>query len=283
MGQKIIIISILCCTLFFGSCIRRSTEQQDAVSVEQKDSVSTPDSIVQVVAQGTNAIAANRTSAQERYSNIESGIAIAALSVSILSILLSSLLIISFRRKDIYIKEELHHMSHEQGRCFDNISSLKNQFNNHTHTAFDDYSRRLDNLETKIVELLSLEPKPITSPPVSQPKSTSKKHGYKPQGRMIVREGYLGINKEKFFNDFYESLDDKAYFRVSIFDNNEGEFELVDLQRIKSADSIGLAVETDGCRIEEARTYETKQKGKIKKGDGDLWIIDSPLKLTLNK
>lgn len=274
MKRYIICALFLCGILSLDSCIERqkqaSPPKTEQVANKPPQQKTTKDGLEQ--------------------SRIAICIALSSFALSMLAFLFTIWRINKVTSREHYKDTPIYQSLREKIRSLENqineqsreLQGLKNNLQQH-YKAIEANTTHLVRLTQKLSQI---QPQESVVPPPSRKshsEDSQKKHKQNSQSRIVIREGYLGINKENFFNDFYENPDDKAYFRVSIFDNNEGEFELVDLQRIKSADSIGLAVETDGCRIEEARTYETKQKGKIKKGDGDLWIIDSPLKLTLNK
>lgn len=100
------------------------------------------------------------------------------------------------------------------------------------------------------------------------------------------KEGYFGMVKGKgIFNDEYISKQDKCRFKVYYSNNgNEAEFDLIDLNRIRSLDGIEKAIEFDTSEVslEEASHYDLLKKGLAVK-DGDFWEIKQKVSVRLKK
>ena len=100
------------------------------------------------------------------------------------------------------------------------------------------------------------------------------------------KEGYFGMVKGKgIFNDEYNSKQDKCKFKVYYNSNgHEAEFELIDLNRIRSLDSIEKAIEFDASQVslEEALYYDTLKKGLVRK-NGEIWEIVRKVEIVLKK
>lgn len=96
---------------------------------------------------------------------------------------------------------------------------------------------------------------------------------------------YFGINSEDYFVRAFDTSDVDKLFKVTFDDVslNKGEFELIDLNRIKSADQIGHVIQfTDGSkRIKDAKNIVSQVRGTVVK-DGNLWKVVEKLKLKLN-
>lgn len=96
---------------------------------------------------------------------------------------------------------------------------------------------------------------------------------------------YFGINSEDYFVRAFDTSDVDKLFKVTFDDVslNKGEFELIDLNRIKSADQIGHVIQfTDGSkRIKDAKNIVSQVRGTVVR-DGDLWKVVEKLKLKLN-
>lgn len=96
---------------------------------------------------------------------------------------------------------------------------------------------------------------------------------------------YFGINSEDYFVRAFDTSDVDKLFKVTFDDVslNKGEFELIDLNRIKSADHIGHVIQfTDGSkRIKDAKNIVSQVRGTVVR-DGNLWKVVEKLKLKLN-
>lgn len=96
---------------------------------------------------------------------------------------------------------------------------------------------------------------------------------------------YFGINSEDYFVRAFDTSDVDKLFKVTFDDVslNKGEFELIDLNRIKSADQIGHVIQfTDGSkRIKDAKNIVSQVRGTVVR-DGNLWKVVEKLKLKLN-
>lgn len=96
---------------------------------------------------------------------------------------------------------------------------------------------------------------------------------------------YFGINSEDYFVRAFDTFDVDKLFKVTFDDPslNKGEFELIDLNRIKSADQIGHVIQfADGSkRIKDAKNIVSQVRGTVVR-DGNLWKVVEKLKLKLN-
>lgn len=96
---------------------------------------------------------------------------------------------------------------------------------------------------------------------------------------------YFGINSEDYFVRAFDTSDVDKLFKVTFDDVslNKGKFELIDLNRIKSADQICHVIQfTDGSkRIKDAKNIVSQVRGTVVR-DGDLWKVVEKLKLKLN-
>lgn len=96
---------------------------------------------------------------------------------------------------------------------------------------------------------------------------------------------YFGINSEDYFVRAFNTSDIAKPFKVTFDDPSlsKGKFELIDLNRIKSADQIGHVIQfTDGSkRIKDAKNIVSQVRGTVVR-DGNLWKVVEKLKLKLN-
>lgn len=95
---------------------------------------------------------------------------------------------------------------------------------------------------------------------------------------------YFATNSGSFFVKAFTEKNPTTAFKVTFSNSSmsEGEFELIDLNKIKSSDSIKQVVDfvSDSKKIELAKEAILREKGKVVK-NGNSWKVISKLKLKL--
>lgn len=95
---------------------------------------------------------------------------------------------------------------------------------------------------------------------------------------------YFATNSGSFFVKAFTEKNPTTAFKVTFSNSSmlEGEFELIDLNKIKSSDSIKQVVDfvSDSKKIEFAKEAILREKGKVVK-NGNSWKVVSKLKLKL--
>lgn len=98
----------------------------------------------------------------------------------------------------------------------------------------------------------------------------------------VVR--YFATNSGSYFVKAFSEKNPTTAFKVTFSNTSlsEGEFELIDLNKIRSSDSIQQVVEfvSDSKKIELAKEAILREKGKVVK-NGNSWKVVSKLKLKL--
>lgn len=98
----------------------------------------------------------------------------------------------------------------------------------------------------------------------------------------IIR--YFATNSGNYFVKAFGEKNPTTAFKVTFSNSSmsEGEFELIDLNKIKSSDSIKQVVDfvSGSKKIEMAKEAVLKEKGKVVK-NGNSWKVVSKLKLKL--
>lgn len=95
---------------------------------------------------------------------------------------------------------------------------------------------------------------------------------------------YFATNSGSFFVKAFTEKNPTTAFKVTFSNSSmsEGEFELIDLNKIKSSDSIKQVIDfvSDSKKIELAKEAILREKGKVVK-NGNSWKVVSKLKLKL--
>lgn len=108
----------------------------------------------------------------------------------------------------------------------------------------------------------------------------------KPATPKIPKDGFFGAPKgdaeAALFNDQYDELRDECFFSVHYLSATEAEFEPIDLMRLKSLPAIEGVIRYDGCPLKEARGFQLKRKGKVRK-QSNYWVVTARAELQMQK
>lgn len=108
----------------------------------------------------------------------------------------------------------------------------------------------------------------------------------KPITPKIPKDGFFGAPKgdaeAALFNDQYDELRDECFFSVHYLSTTEAEFEPIDLMRLKSLPAIEGVIRYDGCPLKEARGFQLKSKGQVKK-QNNYWVVTARAELQMQK
>lgn len=108
----------------------------------------------------------------------------------------------------------------------------------------------------------------------------------KPVTPKIPKDGFFGAPKgdaeAALFNDQYDELRDECFFSVHYLSTTEAEFEPIDLMRLKSLPAIEGVIRYDGCPLKEARGFQLKSKGQVKK-QNNYWVVTARAELQMQK
>ena len=100
----------------------------------------------------------------------------------------------------------------------------------------------------------------------------------------FVKVGYAKKNSEKYFVEVFDYQQDTCVYSIKFKNNNEGEFDIISLDKIKSRNDWQSIVEYQGdCTMEEANNYVVIKPGICKKSDGSAWEITSKLVIKISK
>ncbi|MBR1933813.1 MAG: hypothetical protein IJ841_09035 [Prevotella sp.] len=99
------------------------------------------------------------------------------------------------------------------------------------------------------------------------------------------KRGYFGIVKRgtgiAMFNDILKSRNEGAYFEVDYLDDERCEFSPIDLDKIRSIDAVGEAIEYNGD-MGYAKSMKTLSKGKaVLDKEHGFWRITDKAKIEL--
>lgn len=110
--------------------------------------------------------------------------------------------------------------------------------------------------------------------------STSKREN---NPKTYHRIGYAGTNSEQYFLDITDTKQEKSVFEIQLKNDNEGRFNIISLDKIRSSNYWTAVVEATGCQMSEAVDYVLEEYGVCKKVEGSNWEVVKKLKIKLRK
>ena len=139
-------------------------------------------------------------------------------------------------------------------------------------------SNRLSKLENKQQEIDIPKRNSVEVPQFSNPFKKNKEDNH-------IKKGYFGnVKGDGIFNDIFYSMQEEAKFIVWFSENNEeAEFDIIELSRICSFDGIEKAIDYAGdeLTLQNASSSITIEKGIVKKNSEDIWKIIRKVKIEL--
>ena len=96
------------------------------------------------------------------------------------------------------------------------------------------------------------------------------------------RMGYAKLNSDDYFTSILDSNQEGCVFAITFKSENEGEFSIISLDKIKSTNGWQKVVEYTGV-IDSATRFELESKGKCEKKGNEPWKVTKPLKIRLLK
>jgi len=174
-------------------------------------------------------------------------------------------------------KKETEHLTEETD---DTIRALRKTVVDLQREA--DASETLKELKARIDKL----ERPMRIAASVSANNASPSFAPKPVTPKIPKDGFFGAPKgdaeAALFNDQYDELRDECFFSVHYLSTTEAEFEPIDLMRLKSLPAIEGVIRYDGCPLKEARGFQLKSKGQVKK-QNNYWVVTARAELQMQK
>lgn len=140
---------------------------------------------------------------------------------------------------------------------------------------------RIENLEKKVEAIVNSNP-PSPSPASLPPSIYSSRSDNKRSSSSRIC--YAKSNNKNFFTEILNSKQEGCVFVIELKNEEQGEFDLISLDKIQSITDWRDVVEVSGdCTMEEATKYDTKEKGRCEKVNDTTWEVNKPLKIKISK
>lgn len=204
--------------------------------------------------------------------------------VIIVLVVVSVLLIILFH----FILRNTEKELYGQIKMINNkISQVRMGFDEDLRTYIDSHVTEHKKLVIQLNEALqSLQVKPEGQ----QRRNERRQEMEREQKRTVSKQlstGYFGMLKSgsgiTYFNDYPQSENDDAFFKMETYDGKVCSFAPFDIQRLKPLDMLEEAVEFEGCPLKDAREIvRIDRKGTADyHADGNYWQITSKAKIII--
>lgn len=209
-------------------------------------------------------------------------------SFAIFSLILSLLaLIISFSRtskkvdkRDVvesfkWVEDQIKKIEQRMIRAENNIREV----NKNTSTSKSDYPNSIDeklfDLERKIKELERI----LAVPAMGHSSNNHRAGNYVNPIPETVRTGYAKVNSGKYFVELFNSKQEDSIYTIKIVNTDEGEFDIISLDKIKTINDLKDVVELapGSCLLEEATSYKVIDIGLCQRVDDKAWVITKKL------
>lgn len=148
-----------------------------------------------------------------------------------------------------------------------------------TSTSKSDYPNSIDeklfDLERKIKELERAQA-------ISAMGYSSNNHctdNYVNSIPETVKTGYAKVNSGKYFVELFNSKQEDSIYTIRIVNTDEGEFDIISLDKIKTINDLKDVVELapGSCLLEEATSYKVIDIGLCQRVDDKAWVITKKL------
>ena len=157
--------------------------------------------------------------------------------------------------------------------------SSDNQGSSVGHSDLNDLEKRLTDLE-RIIKLK--DQRNETPKPSSYDTGTPKVERQAKQESTKV--GYANINTSNYFVDLLDSKQETCVFTITFKGSEQGEFNIISLDKLKSRNGWQDVVEATGdCTMAEANSYDVLGLGQCKKIEDNTWEVTRKLRIKIRK
>lgn len=179
---------------------------------------------------------------------------------------------------------EIQYLERKLGECDQSIKKMGSNTKVSTSSKQQDYlpSKEMQEISRFEKRLAALEKTLSKGVPAPSKVDSNNKRTTTSEECVAYLSNPIGTDTEKYFKDVLSSKSDIACFRLFVKNETEATYELLELQRVKSADWFDRVITTNGCSIDEANTFETKERGKLVKSE-NCWKVKDPTVIKLKK
>lgn len=181
-------------------------------------------------------------------------------------------------------REQVKDLEYRMNRAENNIIEIGKASSTSKTTSIDGFiDKRLQDLELRL-NRVERSNNVTTSKPFSY-NNHSSVETIAIQEPEVMKTGYAKVNSNKYFVEIYSSKQEDCVYIIKFTSKEEGEFDIISLDKIKSINGLKDVVELtqDSCLLEEATNYSVIEKGRCKKADESVWEVTKKLIIKVTK
>lgn len=306
------LLSFIVCTtiiLALSSCVRsddnnvsqetnEDTTGVEGISQELKDKIAAQDTLMNALVLKVDTLAQVLSQAQKENTDLKVQVAklespkstwgymtLASLFIAIIALVFSLLRKgISRANVDEIISRNLD-KSKMIAKLKADVSQLQSGLNSNrvslsVNTSLHNLDARLRSVESYVSRLSSKTNETQNSSNTSD--TRCQKQLRETKVLEYLRMGYTNINSGNIFTKIFDSAQESCVFSIKFKSANQGEFNIISLDKIKSRNMWQEIVEYTGS-IEEATSFKVEDYGICEKYDDVTWQVTKKLKIKLIK
>lgn len=183
------------------------------------------------------------------------------------------------------VKEHVKDLEYRMNRAENNIKEIGKDSSTSKTTSVDSFTdKRVSDLELRLNRIERNNNNTVLSKPFpfNTHSSADSRAAQEPEKMKI---GYAKVNSNKYFVEIYDSKQEDCVYIIKFISKEEGEFDIISLDKIKSINGLKEVVELtqDSCLLEEATNYIVMDKGRCRKADETVWEVTKKLIIKVTK
>ena len=218
-------------------------------------------------------------------------LALFALLLSIIAIVMSIIKtnkkVGKFEVKDItkqMVREQVKDLEYRMKRAETNIKEMNKVLTTSQTDSVDSLvDKRLMDLELRMSRIATTGPVSVSNQSSFVNQKATKNIPTKRYE--MVNIGYAKVNSNKYFVEIFNSKQEDCVYIIKFINEEEGEFDIISLDKIKSINDIKYVVDltSDSCQLTEATFYQVIGKGRCRREDEKIWEVTKKLVIKVFK
>lgn len=156
---------------------------------------------------------------------------------------------------------------------------IDNQGTSTNNSDINDFEKRLADLE----RIANLKNQRNDTQKLSS-SDTNKQKAERQTKQEGTKVAYANINTSNYFVDLLNSKQETCVFTITLKGTDQGEFNIISLDKLKSRNGWQDVVEATGdCTMAEANSYDVIGLGQCKKIEDNAWEVTRKLRIKIRK
>ena len=181
------------------------------------------------------------------------------------------------------VKDQVRNLEYRMTRAESIVKEIGKESSTAKATSSNSFAdRRFMDFELRLSKIEKNQSGETSNPPSYNPPSMETKVAQEPE---VMKIGYAKVNSSKYFVEIFNSKQEDCVYTIKFTSKDEGEFDIISLDKIKSINGIKDVVElaSNSCLLEEASTYIVVEKGRCKRADETVWEVTKKLLIKVTR